>query len=237
MDGDELAGFAIDDSGYVIVQAATGALDQHLSLLALAEAQLRANDRASIDISVWDSDHPLCAAVRRLGYAASGTFGRELVFDIGEPPREPRLPEGFSMQWLAPELDDSFVELHRAAWSTRAPSTYDRQMHGSVTSMPDFDRELVPIVAAPDGTLAAYCIGWLDRRTQSVEIEPLGTHPQFRRIGLARAIVHEIIKRSARFGARTVMVWGVSAKPEATQLYESAGFRSRRVLREYKREL
>jgi hypothetical protein len=33
------------------------------------------------------------------------------------------------------------------------------------------------------------------------------------------------------------MVWGVSANPVAVQLYESAGFRSGRVLREYRRGL
>ena len=141
------------------------------------------------------------------------------------------------MRWLEPDLDEAYVELHRAAWSTWAPSSYDREMHASVTSMPDFQRELVPIVAAPDGTLAAYCIAWSDPHTQTVEIEPLGTRPEFRRLGLARAIVHEVLQRSAERRATTVMVWSVSKNPEARRLYESAGFRSRRGLREHKRTL
>jgi ribosomal protein S18 acetylase RimI-like enzyme len=141
------------------------------------------------------------------------------------------------MRWLEPKLDDAYVELHRAAWSTKAPSTYDRQMHSSVTAMPDFERELVPIIAAPDGTLAAYCIAWFDPRTQTVEIEPLGTHPEYRRLGLGRAIVQEVLRRSAARGARSVMVWGAHKNDVALHLYESAGLRSRRVLREYKRAL
>ena len=141
------------------------------------------------------------------------------------------------MRWLEVELDDRYVELHRAAWSTRAPSDYDRRLHESVTSMPDFDRKLVPIIAAPGGSLTAYCIAWFDPRTETVEIEPLGTHPGYRRLGLGRAIVQEVLCRSAARGARAVMVWGAHRNDAAIHLYESAGLRSRRVLREYKRTL
>jgi ribosomal protein S18 acetylase RimI-like enzyme len=100
--------------------------------------------------------------------------------------------------------------------------------------MPDFRYDLVPIVAAPDGALAAYCISWWDPRSASVEIEPLGTHPDFRRKGLARAIVREVLRRSSALRATYVLVWGVSTNPAAKALYVSAGLRSRRVLRDYR---
>jgi len=141
------------------------------------------------------------------------------------------------MRWLEPALDEAYVQLHRAAWSTRAPSTYDREMHASVTTMPDFQRELVPIIAAPDGTLAAYCIAWLDPRTRTTEIEPLGTHPEYRRLGLARAIAQEVVWRSAESDAESVMVWSVDKNPEARRVYISAGFVGQRMIREYRRKL
>ena len=101
--------------------------------------------------------------------------------------------------------------------------------------MPDFDRALVPIAAAPDGTLAASCIVWYDPVTRTSEIEPLGTHPAYRRGGLARAVSVEAVRRSAERGATSVLVWGVGDHRIA--LYESAGFRPQRVLREYARAL
>ena len=70
-----------------------------------------------------------------------------------------------------------------------------------------------------------------------MEIEPLGTRPAFRRRGLARAIVDEVIRRGAERGATSVMVWGISTNAPAVALYESAGLRSRRVLRELRRRL
>jgi mycothiol synthase len=92
----------------------------------------------------------------------------------------------------------------------------------------------VPIVRAADGTLAAYCMSWWDPRSASVEIEPLGTHPDHRRSGLARAIVHEVARRAWQLGARYVLVWGTTSNPEAKALYLSAGMRVRRVLRDFR---
>ena len=236
-DGDAVAGFSVDDAGYVMILAASPSLDQHLALLDRAEAHARQSGQSAIEVSVWDDDHELLAALGLRGYDLSGSFGDELVYELVDEPSAPHLPAGFSMRSLEPHLDDAYVELHRAAWSTKAPSTYDRHMHASVMAMPDFQRALVPIIAAPDGTLAAYCIAWFDPRTQTVEIEPLGTHPEYRRIGLGRAIVQEVLRRSATRGARSVMVWGAHRNDVAIHLYESSGLRSRRVLREYKRTL
>lgn len=237
MDGEKLAGLSVVDTGYVMIQAAITSLEQHLMLLGQVEAHLRQLGEAAIEVSVWDEDRELLSALKERGYEPSGTHGQELVRAPVDVARRPILPDGYSMRWLEATLDDAYIGLHRAAWSTWAPSTYDREMHAAVTTMPDFDRELVPIITAADGTLAAYCIPWFDPRTQTVEIEPLGTHPEFRRLGLARAIVHEVVFRSAERGARSVMVWSVNTNPVAQHLYESAGFVGQRTLREYRRKL
>ena len=234
-DGAALAGAIVDDAGYVMVVSADPSLERYLWLLDRAEAARRDRGDAAIEISAWDHDHDLLAAIASRGYEPSGTFGHELVNDRLSAWVAPRLPDGFRMGWLEPGRDDAYVELHRAAWSTRAPSAYRRELHDAVTAMPDFDRSLVAIASAPDGTLAASGIAWLDPRSRTVEIEPLGTRPEFRRLGVGRAIVDEVVRRAAERDAASVMVWGTGANPVAVHLYESAGFSSRRVLREYRR--
>ena len=234
-DGDRLAGFSIDDAGYVIAQADGRSVDDHLRLLAAAEARIRSKGGGEIEVSVWDDDTELRTALASRGFEPSGTFGYELVTPATD--RRVALPPGFSMGWLEPARDDAYVEMHRDAWSARGPSPYNAVAHASVVAMPDFDRHLVPIAIAPDGTLAAYCIGWFDPRIRTVEIEPLGTRPGFRQRGLARAIVDEVVRRSAERGASSVMVWGVNTNAPALALYRSAGLTSRRVLRELRRRL
>jgi GNAT superfamily N-acetyltransferase len=237
MEGDVVAGFSVVDSSYVMLQPSDLSLRSYLRVLQATEAHHRELGEGSIEVSVWDGNRELLSRLEELGYEPSGTYGQELVHVSRGVAHRPRLPDGFSMRWLEPALDDAYVDLHRAAWSTRTPSTYNREMHSSVTSMPEFQRELVPIIAAPDGTLAAYCIAWLDPRTRTTEIEPLGTHPGFRRLGLARAITEEVVWRSAERGANSVMVWSIDKNPEARRVYESAGLVGRRMIREYRRKL
>ena len=236
-DGAAHAAAIVDDGGNVMLVSADPSLERYLWLLDRAEEGIRARGGASIETSVFDGDAALLEAIGARGYAPSGTYGDELVNDRLDPSVRARLPEGFTMRWLEPELDDAYVALHRAAWSDRVPSSYVREMHDAVTAMPDFDRHMVPIAVAPDGTLAAYCMSWLDPWTKTVEIEPLGTHPAYRKLGLGRAIVDEVIRRAAGRDAMSVLVWGSHSNAVAKHLYESAGLRSRRVLREYRRAL
>src|ERR1700687_3303134 len=115
VNGDTLAGFTVDDAGYVMVLAAGPSLDQHLALLDQAEARVKQRGQAGIEVSVWDDDRELLAALASRGYQASGTFGRELVCELVDPTPAPHLPAGLSMRWLEPNLEDAYVELHRAA--------------------------------------------------------------------------------------------------------------------------
>jgi mycothiol synthase len=239
-DGDALVGYTVVDGGYAIVGCAPEHADRRLDILGATEDRMREAGTASIEVSLWDHDAALRDALAARGYAPRGTSGPELVYDAPIPPT-PALPPGFAFVPFDPSMDDAYVEVHRDAWSTISPSTYRRELQDAVAGMPDFRRDMVPIVAAPDGTLAAYCIGWLDPRTRSVEIEPLGTRPRYRTLGLAHAVVAEVIRRGYERGSTSVLVWGVvsgaHANLAAFRLYRSSGMHSARALTEYSRSL
>jgi ribosomal protein S18 acetylase RimI-like enzyme len=234
-DGDELVGMALRDQDDVIVQTDTAHAGHRADLLAWAEASARDSAEPELFVSVAEEDDGLRELVARRGYEPSERYGYELVSDLAAEPASPELPGGFEMISLTPALAEAHVALHRAAWSRpNTPSSYDRRQHDAVVAMPDFRYELVPIVRAADGTLAAYCMSWWDERWASVEIEPLGTHPDYRRLGLARAIVREVMRRAWELRARYVLVWGGTTNPEAKALYLSAGMRRRRTLLDYR---
>ena len=232
LDGDRVVGFALRDGSDVIVQ--TDAAGRK-ALLDWVESHARETNEPELFVSVAEDDESLRRAVLARGYEPSDRYGFELVGDLVTQRADPDLPPGFEVRSLTPEIADRYVELHRAAWSRpTGPSTYDRRQHDLVTAMPDFRYDLVPIIEGQDGELAAYCISWWDAGSASVEIEPLGTHPDFRRKGLATAIVHEVRRRSWALGAKYVLVWGTSLNPEAKALYVAAGMRTRRVLRDHR---
>lgn len=229
-----IAGFLLRDRGDVLLQT-DGHDDRRGDLLAWGETRARESGQPEVLVSVAEQDVDLRDLLLSRGYGPSDRRGYELVRQLDVEPGPPELPRGCELISLTPELTDAYIALHRAAWTRpNAPSTYDREQHDLVAAMPDFRSDLVPIVRTADGALAAYCISWWDPRSRSVEIEPLGTHPEHRRRGLARAIVVEVMRRAWTLGASYVLVWGTTENPEARALYESAGMRARRVLRDYR---
>jgi len=242
-DGPRLEGFVIDDDGYVIARSADRSAAGRIRAVAWAEEAFREAGRTSIELAVADDERELRDALLGRGYEPRGMISHELVYDITEEPPATVLPAGSRIVTIDDIGDDAYVALHRAAWSDTRPSDYRRVLHDVVTAMPDFRRDMVPVALAPDGTPAAYCIGWFDPATLSVEIEPLGTHPAYRRQGLAATIVREIHRRAWRLGARSVMVWATDpastahVNEPARRLYTSSGMEPRRVVRDYRKAL
>lgn len=81
-------------------------------------------------------------------------------------------------------------------------------------------------MVATDGTFASFCLAWHDARHRVGELEPVGTHPAFRRRGLAAASVSGLrALRDAGADAAIVYARGDAAYPAPGRLYRSLGFR------------
>jgi mycothiol synthase len=94
-----------------------------------------------------------------------------------------------------------------------------------------FDDDLV--VEAPDGTLAAFALGWLDPVGGVGELEPVGTHPDHQRRGLSRAVVTGAATRFFNAGVRAVQVYADASEAAAEALYASVGFHRRTFHQRY----
>jgi ribosomal protein S18 acetylase RimI-like enzyme len=114
------------------------------------------------------------------------------------------------------------TESHRAAWepSRVVPDSYLQVMRAW-----PYRAELDWVAVAPDGTFAANCLCWLDEVNRIVELEPVGTHPEHRRRGLAAAVCLAALEAARAAGAETGLVYPVHGLP-AADLYESIGFRA-----------
>jgi ribosomal protein S18 acetylase RimI-like enzyme len=75
--------------------------------------------------------------------------------------------------------------------------------------------------------MASSTIMWLDEANKTVEFEPVGTHPGYRRLGLARAMMlHGMhLARAAGATHSTVVCLGAPGHPKARGLYYGLGFR------------
>ena len=109
-----------------------------------------------------------------------------------------------------------------------SPSRFRDDVYELVRTMPWYRQDLDCVVEAPDGSVAAYTLAWLDEQNRVGELEPVGTHADHRRLGLGRAVNVFAMRRLREEGATTALVGcrGDAAYPIPCKLYESVGFRA-----------
>jgi len=113
------------------------------------------------------------------------------------------------------------VALHREVWD---PSRVTLEAYTRLRDAPGYERDLDIVAVTPGGRFASYCICWLDPVSATGEFEPVGTGTEFRRRGLARAVIFEGLRRMRSRGMRSATVLTASFNDAALALYESAGF-------------
>ncbi|WP_020658625.1 GNAT family N-acetyltransferase [Amycolatopsis benzoatilytica] len=136
----------------------------------------------------------------------------------------PALPDGYRFRTADEAGPDAAVQAHLAAWGVVA---YSRESYEGLRATPPYRGDLHILVEAPDGTMAASTIMWLDEVNKTVEFEPVGTHPDHRRLGLGRAMLLHGMGRARAAGAThaTVACLGAPGDPRAKGLYHGLGFR------------
>ena len=137
---------------------------------------------------------------------------------------QPVLPDGFRFRTAVEAGPRAAVQAHVDAW---APSSYSAVAYESVRQTAAYRGDLHILVEAPDATMASSTIMWLDEANKTAEFEPVGTHPDYRRLGLARAmLLHGMhLARAAGATHATVVCLGAPGHPQARGLYYGVGFR------------
>jgi len=140
-------------------------------------------------------------------------------------PAGAKLPDGFYIRPLhgASEVD-AYVELHRSVFESKNMTIAWRSR---TLQRPEYIPDLDLVAVAPNGQLAAFCICWLakdDNDNISGQIEPMGVHADFRKLGLGRAILSEGLRRLSARGAKHIYVQTDSYRDAAFKLYEASGF-------------
>jgi GNAT superfamily N-acetyltransferase len=137
---------------------------------------------------------------------------------------QPVLPAGFRFRTADEAGPAAAVQAHVDAW---APTTYTAESYEGLRQTATYRGDLHVLVEAPDGTMAASTIMWLDEANKTAEFEPVGTHPGYRRQGLARAMLLHGMRLARAAGAThmTVACLGAPGHPSARGLYYSVGFR------------
>jgi mycothiol synthase len=211
-------------------------------MLSWAEEQLAAalQSRGAKDLAtLWISERD-GAAIQHL-VARGFTQTQDDYFCLARPLADVGgvaiLPGEYEIRGLAGEQEAARRAFaSHAAFGSRWPM--DRYVARYLRFMrsPVYDPELDLVAVAPDGQVAAFCICWLDEANRVGHFEPVGTHPAFRRRGLARAVLQEGLRRMACRGMLTATVCVEGDNTAARSLYASLGMRPAHVLLSFVKE-
>ena len=220
----------------------------HRQLLAWADHRARQildtpSGRPCRFVMVLASQADRIRDLEQAGFASQGKAGEDpwskvlLQHSAQTPVADSGLPAGFIIRPLAGESEvEAYVQLHRAVFESRNMTV---EWRTRTLRSPEYVPDLDLVAVAPDGRLAAFCVCWLSKSSEgkpSGQIEPLGVHKDFCRLGLGRAILSEGLRRLYLCGAGRVYVETDKHRTATLELYKSVGFRQMQDVLVYRKD-
>jgi len=191
----------------------------HLAAPAGAEGRLR------LEFYVCEYDVLRQRLLAGRGFSKTDDWGIIRHMRLGRQPlTKPRLADGYTLRETRPEdLADCrrIADLLNAAFRRTFHNAQEYQ--NFTRQAPSFRRELDLVAEAPDGTFGAYVAIPYDAVNRWGIVEPVCTHPEHRRKGLAQALLQEGFLRLREMGGLEVTVDTGDMVP-ANALYDSLGF-------------
>jgi len=150
----------------------------------------------------------------------------------------PRVPAGFYIRPVEGETEAAaVVALHRAAFGTSYLTT-ERRLE--TMQKKTYDRTLDLVAVAADGTLAAYAMGQVNEQEgkQGVSYADLfATHPSYRGLGLASALMRMLLRRLQAGGYRVAQLSTDSTNQAMQYVAQTAGFRITGITLRFQRQV
>ena len=166
------------------------------------------------------------AALREHGFERGPVYGIFRLRAVDAPIPDVRPPEGYVIRSVRPDEDfDRIAAAVRVVFGHG--EWFTREILDGISRASFYREDLDLVAVAPNGDIASFCTFRMDPPSRVTELEPMGTLPEYRRMGLAKAILVEGFRRLKRYDPTLLYIGGAADTPEANRLYEVTGFTER----------
>jgi GNAT superfamily N-acetyltransferase len=199
-----------------------------VEMMETAEQQLTEKNRdgkPALRVWVHQAAPSLTQLLEQRGYEAKEWLDHKRRRSLDIPIPEVVLPEGYTIRALGG--DDELPMRSLVSWRAFHPGEPeagqdDPSWYRNIQTAPLYRRDLDLVAVDPNGQFAGFTTVWFDDVTRTAVFEPVGVDPAYQRRGIARALMHEGLRRAKRIGATLAFVGSFSEAAHKT--YASAGF-------------
>jgi len=213
---------------YILPELRGSPLAQEMYIWAEAEAMSLAREKGKPNVSVlWvlHDDDVLDGHLRQRGFRLRRGYVH-LTRGLDDAITPSGLLDKFEVRGCKGESEVvARARSQYGAFGSKAPFECYLDRFTNFMRSPVYDPELDIVAVAPDGQVGAFCIVWIDQFNQVGLFEPVGTHPDFQRKGLGRAVMQEGLHRLQERGMKNAIVSTFEDNAAAIKLYGSLGFR------------
>ena len=200
--------------------------------------EIKSNETPELELRFYvdEIDEKRKALLTELGYEDSGLNEYNRIRPIDKPIPEYQPPKGFTIKSV--DVEEDFVKYkkvqaavfpHCSRMTKRTAKTY------STASF--YKRDLDLVAVDRNGDFAAFCTVRIDPVSRMAELEPVGTHPDYRKLGLARSVICEGLHRLQKYCPSSMCILGAAPSEAANRLYESIGFTEKTEVHLWRKKL
>jgi len=158
-----------------------------------------------------------------LGYQKGEIAGYLRLRPVDLPIPDADYPERYEIRSIAGKSDyNQLTTVIRLVFGHG--EWFNAEVYEEITRCSFYKQDLDLVAVAPDGTFASFCTFRMDPISRITDLEPMGTHPNHRRLGLAKALIFEGFKLAMKYNPTLFYIGGAANTLAANRLYDSVGF-------------
>ena len=189
-------------------------------------SQKTSDEELQISVIALEGNPAREVALREHGFERGRVYGIFRLRDVDAPIPDFTPPEGFTVRSVRPEEDfDRIAAAVRVVFGHG--EWFTREILEGISRASFYRGDLDLVVITPNGDIASFCTFRIDPQSRVTELEPMGTLPGYRGMGLAKAILAEGFRRLEGYDPTLLYIGGAANTPEANRLYEVTGFNTR----------